>query len=368
MGAEGSRAALNVTEMNLLLLLPVNMAAVKQHLARGAYDFAQKTCNRYLLKSHKKPGEIAIQASSLSAGFLFGDIQNGGLYRAKNNADSVTVGVPQDTYTRVTPVFDAANNVWSDSNVTESYYHYGHNEFSHVVKTPVQNVERNPPCYQGNDKFRRTSCTLRSAQRSCWGHGQLVSIRSYSGNGARSEPLYRTKTGYYDILQVSPTATQAQVKTAYYKQSFIYHPDRNSGGEEATVRFSEISEAYTVLGNKVLRKKYDRGLLTQSDLVAIARPSGKDTAGSSGKQPGDRRRSVMGADTRGGIYDFDNFFKAHYNEQLQREKDLRVRKEEMLKRKQETVADKKLDRAMDIGLVMMLVTAVALLFSLKSGS
>uniref|UniRef100_A0A3P8UL44 J domain-containing protein n=1 Tax=Cynoglossus semilaevis TaxID=244447 RepID=A0A3P8UL44_CYNSE len=47
--------------------------------------------------------------------------------------------------------------------------------------------------------------------------------------------LYKTKTGYYDVLGVSSSATQAQIKTAYYKQSFIYHPDRNSGSEEATI-------------------------------------------------------------------------------------------------------------------------------------
>ncbi|XP_073339291.1 uncharacterized protein [Pagrus major] len=340
------------------------MAAVKQHLARGAYDFAQKTCNRYLLKSQKKPGESAIQASSLSAGCLFGDIQNRGLSRAENAADRVTGGVSQDTYTRVTPVFGTDNNVWKNSNVTESYYYYGHNEFSLLDKTSVQNGETHFPRYPSNDKFRRTSCTFRSARRLCWGHGQLVSIRSYSGNGTRSEPLYRTKTGYYDILEVSPTATQAQVKTAYYKQSFIYHPDRNAGGDEATVRFSEISEAYTVLGNKALRKKYDRGLLSQSDLVATARPSGKDTTGGSTKQT-DRRRSVVGADIRGGIYDFDKFFKAHYNEQLQREKDLRLRKEEMLRKKQESVADRKLYNAMDIAVVLMLAMAVAILFNLK---
>uniref|UniRef100_A0A3Q2D277 DnaJ homolog subfamily C member 30, mitochondrial n=1 Tax=Cyprinodon variegatus TaxID=28743 RepID=A0A3Q2D277_CYPVA len=106
-----------------------------------------------------------------------------------------------------------------------------------------------------------------------------------------------TKTGYYDILEVSPTATQAQIKTAYYKQSFTYHPDRNSGSEEATVRFSEISEAYMVLGNKGLRKKYDRGLLSL--------------------------RAVMGADLRERIFDFDKFYKAHYEGQLQRQRDIR---------------------------------------------
>uniref|UniRef100_A0A3B3UWH9 J domain-containing protein n=1 Tax=Poecilia latipinna TaxID=48699 RepID=A0A3B3UWH9_9TELE len=69
-----------------------------------------------------------------------------------------------------------------------------------------------------------------------------------------SEPLYKTKTGYYDVLEVPTTATKAQIKTAYYKQSFAFHPDRNPGSAEATDRFSEISEAYTVLGDKVLRK------------------------------------------------------------------------------------------------------------------
>uniref|UniRef100_A0A3P8TXU2 J domain-containing protein n=1 Tax=Amphiprion percula TaxID=161767 RepID=A0A3P8TXU2_AMPPE len=118
--------------------------------------------------------------------------------------------------------------------------------------------------------------------------GQFLFTRAYSGNGTRSEPLYKTKTGYYEILEVSPTSTQAQIKTAYYKQSFIYHPDRNAGSDQATIRFSEISEAYTVLGNKGLRKKYDRGLLTASDLTGTARPSAK----ASGKPQAESRRSL----------------------------------------------------------------------------
>uniref|UniRef100_A0A3B3VDI4 J domain-containing protein n=1 Tax=Poecilia latipinna TaxID=48699 RepID=A0A3B3VDI4_9TELE len=61
--------------------------------------------------------------------------------------------------------------------------------------------------------------------------------------------LHKSKTAYYDILKVSPSATQSQIKTAYYKQSFIYHPDKNLGSEEATQHFAKISEAYAVLGN-----------------------------------------------------------------------------------------------------------------------
>lgn len=190
-------------------------------------------------------------------------------------------------------------------------------------------------------------------------------VRAYSGYGAQSEPLYKTKTGYYGILEVTPSATQAQIKTAYYKQSFIFHPDRNAGSEVATLRFAEINEAYTVLGNKALRKKYDRGLLSQSDLVATAKPSGKDATGSSAKHQTERRRSVAGADSRGRVFDFDMFFKAHYHEQLQREKDIRIRKEEMLKKKRETIEEKKLGRMMETGVGLMLAIAVAILISLK---
>uniref|UniRef100_A0A3P9BEI7 DnaJ heat shock protein family (Hsp40) member C30 n=1 Tax=Maylandia zebra TaxID=106582 RepID=A0A3P9BEI7_9CICH len=175
------------------------------------------------------------------------------------------------------------------------------------------------------------------SQHLYWQHGQRSFIRAYSGDGARSEPLYKTKTGYYDILEVAPSATRTQIKTAYYKQSFTYHPDRNTGSEEATVRFSEISEAYTVLGNKGLRKKYDLGLLSLADLTATVRPSVKDTSGSAGRRQTDSRRSVVDPDGRGGIFDFDQFYKSHYSEQLQRQRDIRVRKEEILKKKQDTI-------------------------------
>lgn len=200
--------------------------------------------------------------------------------------------------------------------------------------------------------------------RSDPGSPRFVFIRNYAGNGSRSEPLYRTKTGYYDLLGVSPSATQAQIKTAYYKQSFAYHPDRNRGSEEATERFSEISEAYAVLGNKGLRKKYDRGLLSLSDLTGRAKPSsGVSTGGSAERQAGSRR-SVMGTDLREKVFDFDGFYKTHYGDQLQRQRDIRLRREEMLRRKQDTVGDTTLGRMTEIGVGMLLVFAVGILLSL----
>lgn len=148
-------------------------------------------------------------------------------------------------------------------------------------------------------------------------------------------PMYRSRTAYYDILKVSPSATQAQIKTAYYKQSFIYHPDKNPGDETATKRFSEISEAYTILGNITLRRKYDRGILSQSDLQGAGRPSSKEaTSKSMGstqqqqQQHQHRARRVPHAGEKV-KFDFDAFYQAHYGEQLHREQEMRARKQRM---------------------------------------
>lgn len=67
----------------------------------------------------------------------------------------------------------------------------------------------------------------------------------------------------YATLNVSPSATQQQVKDAYYKLSLKYHPDRNRGSVEAHQKFTDLTEAYAVLGQYELRKKYDKGLLHQ---------------------------------------------------------------------------------------------------------
>lgn len=62
---------------------------------------------------------------------------------------------------------------------------------------------------------------------------------------------------YYDILGVSKTATQDEIKKAYRKIAIKYHPDKNQGNKEAEEKFKEASEAYSVLGDADKRKEYD---------------------------------------------------------------------------------------------------------------
>lgn len=71
-----------------------------------------------------------------------------------------------------------------------------------------------------------------------------------------SQARKMTRT-HYDILQVPGEASQADIKSAYYRLSKLYHPDvsKTVGAEE---KFSEISEAYEILGNVYKRKTYDR--------------------------------------------------------------------------------------------------------------
>lgn len=63
---------------------------------------------------------------------------------------------------------------------------------------------------------------------------------------------------YYKILDVTKSATEADIKKAYRKLARKYHPDLNPNDKEAEKKFKEINEANEVLSNPENRKKYDK--------------------------------------------------------------------------------------------------------------
>lgn len=66
------------------------------------------------------------------------------------------------------------------------------------------------------------------------------------------------KRDFYEVLGVKRSATDKEIKRAYRRLAREFHPDLNPGNKEAERRFKEISEAYHVLSNPELRKKYDQ--------------------------------------------------------------------------------------------------------------
>jgi len=71
--------------------------------------------------------------------------------------------------------------------------------------------------------------------------------------------MAKAKKNYYEILGVSPNATQEEIKEAYRKLVLKYHPDKvpPEKKKEAEEKFKEISEAYEVLSDPEKRKLYD---------------------------------------------------------------------------------------------------------------
>jgi len=65
------------------------------------------------------------------------------------------------------------------------------------------------------------------------------------------------KKDYYQILGVDKSASEKEVRQAYRKLAFQYHPDKNKDNPSATEKMKEINEAYAILSNQVKRREYD---------------------------------------------------------------------------------------------------------------
>lgn len=108
---------------------------------------------------------------------------------------------------------------------------------------------------------------------------------------------------YYDVLGVSRSATQEEIKKAYRKLARQYHPDLHTGARKAEMerKFKELNEAHEVLGDPETRKKYDRYGHRWQEAEAYEKARQQAGAGFGGWQRAERFTADEG-------FDFGDFF------------------------------------------------------------
>ena len=84
----------------------------------------------------------------------------------------------------------------------------------------------------------------------------------------------------YDVLGVAPTAPTTDIRAAYRARIFVVHPDRNSSPEAADLARA-LNEAWRVLGDAALRRRYDADLSVSSSQYTDAPSSHRARADSS---------------------------------------------------------------------------------------
>jgi len=66
------------------------------------------------------------------------------------------------------------------------------------------------------------------------------------------------KRDYYEVLGVTRSSSEQDLKSAYRRLAHQYHPDKNRNDPQAEEKFKEAAEAYAVLSDPEQRRRYDR--------------------------------------------------------------------------------------------------------------
>lgn len=106
----------------------------------------------------------------------------------------------------------------------------------------------------------------------------------------------------YDVLGVSKTADEAEIKRAYRKLAKKLHPDANTSDPKAQDRFAELNTAHEILSDKEKRGQFDRG-----EIDAEGKPRAPEFTGFGGGGGGGPRRGPGGFSGFDGDTIFESF-------------------------------------------------------------
>src|SRR5215207_10057795 len=119
---------------------------------------------------------------------------------------------------------------------------------------------------------------------------------------------------YYEVLGVSRTASDDDIKKAFRKLARQYHPDVAKNKKEAEEKFKEINEAYEVLSDAEKRRKYDQLGANWKQGAEFRPPQGwQEFSGSRGRQSGNG-----GVEFEFGGTGFSDFFEQLFGQRGQR--------------------------------------------------
>ena len=105
-------------------------------------------------------------------------------------------------------------------------------------------------------------------------------------------PRIDTSVDHYKVMGVTPTASPAEIRTAWIHSARRLHPDAQPDGRDTTREFQEITASYEVLSDERARSDYDRARATAPRPTAVptSRPGWAEPQ--PGRVDGDGRRSV----------------------------------------------------------------------------
>ncbi|GFN77451.1 Dnaj subfamily c member [Plakobranchus ocellatus] len=133
--------------------------------------------------------------------------------------------------------------------------------------------------------------------------GAVRILHKYQRRDLSGRSSKNSATRYYDVLGVTPSATQHQIKAAYYNKSKLHHPDVSKSPRSHAI-FAEISEAYEILSNPQKRRMYDKGIYTRAGSFKNAEEiKTKPPTFERGKHSPPHK-----------LYNFDEHYRQHYNE------------------------------------------------------